>query len=313
MSEEVIDKLIYTETEFDLGNEALENKQYHSAIEHFEKGAKNGDERCAAKLGEAYYLEAKSVVAYCANRECEKRELYERAAELGYPSAQYEIGECYRLGRLCCVDDLDSAMAWYTKAAENGNAAAQNTLGWLYLWHFKEKTTAFEWLTRAAAQEHREAMYELGVMYYYGNGTKKDYDKAFELFSKLVEYDYDRAWYIRDNAKFMLGKCYFNGYGVEKDRYKADKCFFDAVHRNRDYMSNREAAFYLAVCRIESACGLIQYQAERNIKYSLEYLYFAIDGEYGRRARAAYHKLKKQYDDKDFDKEYWRKWCEKQT
>lgn len=313
MSEEIIEKSIYIETEYELGMECLEKKQYGTAIVHFEKGEADGDGRCTAPLGEAYYSYAQYLGdgdTLLHKNDAERLELYRKAAEHGYAPAQYMYSACLHSGMLGCECDPTKAFEWCKRAAENGCANAQFELADVY-YKFgiavgKSKAAIVRWLERSAAQGNVEAMYALGERYYEGDGVEQDYGKALELFKKLVDKN-------DDNGLYMLGKCYFNGYGVKKDRNKADKCFFDVVHRNRDYSSNREAAFYLAICRIESALHSIQYQAERDIKDALDYLCFALDGKYGRRAKSAYSRLKKQREYKDFDKEYWRKWCEKQT
>jgi TPR repeat protein len=69
------------------------------------------------------------------------REWFQLAAEEGYASAQYYLGQMYRNGRGVPQDDK-AAMKWYTLAAKQGYADAQ---------------------------------YNLGVMYAFGKGVPKDY------------------------------------------------------------------------------------------------------------------------------------------
>ena len=52
-------------------------------------------------------------------------------AEQGHATAQYNLGQMYRLGRGVPQDDAE-AVKWYRLAAEQGDASAQNNLGGMY-------------------------------------------------------------------------------------------------------------------------------------------------------------------------------------
>ena len=61
--------------------------------------------------------------------------------------------------------------------AEQGNASAQNTLGWMYNEGKgvpQDYVTAVKWYTLAAEQGFARAQYNLGVMYYNGKGVPQD-------------------------------------------------------------------------------------------------------------------------------------------
>ncbi len=54
------------------------------------------------------------------------------------------------------------------EAAENGNASAQNSLGFMYCmgqWVDQDYNEAAEWFLKAAEQEHVQAQFNLGVMH----------------------------------------------------------------------------------------------------------------------------------------------------
>ncbi len=60
--------------------------------------------------------------------------------------------------------DYAEAVSWFRKAAEQGNANAQNNLGWCYYNGKgvpKDRTKAIEWWKKAADFGHVEAMKEL--------------------------------------------------------------------------------------------------------------------------------------------------------
>ena len=77
-------------------------------------------------------------------------------------------------------------MKWYTKAAEQGNAVAQNNLGFMYdngkgvAQDYKE---AVKWYTKAAEQGNASAQSNLGAMYDQGKGVAQDYKSAHMWFN----------------------------------------------------------------------------------------------------------------------------------
>uniref|UniRef100_UPI000ABB6F17 tetratricopeptide repeat protein n=1 Tax=Aliarcobacter cryaerophilus TaxID=28198 RepID=UPI000ABB6F17 len=71
---------------------------------------------------------------------------------------------------------------------------------------------------KAAIQGHSESQYNLGLMYYKGQGVKQNYKKSFEWFEKAANQGYV-------NAQYNLGVMYENGDGVNKN-YKKVKEYF---------------------------------------------------------------------------------------
>lgn len=69
----------------------------------------------------------------------------------------------------------------------------------------KDYKIAFELFSKSAARGNVKALVQLGVCYYYGRGTKLDYQKAIECFKKGIKVEDEKAY-------FWLGKCYFYGY-----------------------------------------------------------------------------------------------------
>ena len=56
---------------------------------------------------------------------------YRRAAEQGHAGAQYSLGRMYDIGRGAPEDDAE-AVRWFRLAAEQGHAGAQYSLGLMY-------------------------------------------------------------------------------------------------------------------------------------------------------------------------------------
>ncbi|MDH0356637.1 tetratricopeptide repeat protein [Morganella sp. GD04133] len=76
------------------------------------------------------------------------------------------------------------------KAAEQGDAKAQNNLGLMYYngeGVQQDDFKAFEWYTKAAEQGDAKAQFNLGLMYDNGEGVQQDDVKAFEWYTKAAE------------------------------------------------------------------------------------------------------------------------------
>lgn len=116
------------------------------------------------------------------------REDYETAlsewrplAEQGNAEAQNMLGYMYRYGQ-GVTQDFELARQWYRRAADRGNAMAQNNLGALYrqgLGVPQDYQEAFRWFLRAAEQGDGGAQNHVGLMYYKGEGVEKDLVQAY--------------------------------------------------------------------------------------------------------------------------------------
>lgn len=79
-------------------------------------------------------------------------------------------------------------------------------------------TAAVDWYRKAAAQNNKDAQYELGVRYQKGDGVGKSQATAIEWYRKAAEQGHA-------NAQCELGFCYQQGVGVEKSESIADDWF----------------------------------------------------------------------------------------
>ena len=129
------------------------------------------------------------------------------------------------------------------KQAEQGDAAAQNDLGFAYYkgnYNGKEVDQDYEnallWFLKAADQSFAEAQNNLGDLFYYGIGVEKNYDKAAEWYAKSAE---------QENAEgqLKLGFCYSTGLGVEQNSEKAV-----ALYEKAAGQGYAEANAYLGYC-----------------------------------------------------------------
>ena len=81
---------------------------------------------------------------------------YTLAAEQGYADAQFSLGVMYANGRGAPQDDK-TAVKWYTLAAEQGDADAQFNVGWMYgngLGVPQDNVYAYMWGEIAASNGH---------------------------------------------------------------------------------------------------------------------------------------------------------------
>ncbi|MDO5296135.1 MAG: tetratricopeptide repeat protein, partial [bacterium] len=159
---------------------------------------------------------------YCYDDKCKKSQILpgftKELRELAFSGdclAQYEYYN-YVLS-YNVVQDHTKAIEWLRKAAEQGNARAQNTLGLTYnngQGVEQDYNKAVEWYRKAAEQGNIMAQFNLGVMYENGQGVEQDYNKAVEWYRKAA---------AQGNAMAQnnLGLTYYNGQGVEQDYNKA--------------------------------------------------------------------------------------------
>ena len=64
-------------------------------------------------------LNDQGVSAYTARSYSKAAELFQKAADMGFAPAQYNLGYCYKYGD-GVPRDLDKSAEWYRKAAEQG-------------------------------------------------------------------------------------------------------------------------------------------------------------------------------------------------
>jgi TPR repeat protein len=106
---------------------------------------------------------------------------YRKAAEQGDADAQDALGDLYNSGQ-GVRRDYAQAAPWYRKAAEQGDADAQDSLGDLY--HKgqgvpQDDAQAATWFHKAAEQGDADAQESLGDLYDTGRGVPRDYAEAY--------------------------------------------------------------------------------------------------------------------------------------
>ena len=84
-------------------------------------------------------------------------------------------------------------------------------------WYRRETGTG-RWFSKAAAKEHKYALYSLGMLYLQGKGVEQDEETAYSLLFRS---------YSKGNpyAAYELGKLYETGCGTEKNQEKSENCY----------------------------------------------------------------------------------------
>lgn len=124
--------------------------------------------------------------------------------------------------------DAATAAHWYRTAADQGDPAAQNQLGFLYLTGVgvqPNDAEAFKWFARAAGSGFQPAKLNLAVMYMHGQGVTRDTSLGLQMLQDLAAKD-------DPIAEDYLGVAYFTGMGVNIDHSAAEKWFARAARRH---------------------------------------------------------------------------------
>ena len=174
-------------------------KDYHKAVEWYQKSAIKRNAKAQCNLGYMYEN------GFGVEKDYQKAvEWYQKSANLGCANAQNNLGSMYRSG-FGVEMDYQKAVEWYQKSANQGNTAGQNNLGYMYqkgLGVEKDYILAVEWYQKSANQGGARAQFNLGCLYYSGYGVEKDYHKAVEWYQKSAEQGDEDA----KKALHQLGK-----------------------------------------------------------------------------------------------------------
>ena len=145
---------------------------------------------------------------------------YKKAAEQGHADAQLSLGDAYSNGK-GVPEDKEEAVKWYRKAADQGHKFAQFFLGSAYddgEGVPKNKKEAAKWYKKSANQGFEVAQYCLGNAYSNGEGAHKDKEEAVKWHRKAADQGLD--W-----SQSFLGWAYENGEGVPKNNKEALKWY----------------------------------------------------------------------------------------
>ncbi|GJJ69222.1 uncharacterized protein EMPS_01568 [Entomortierella parvispora] len=126
------------------------------------------------------------------------KDLFVRAAGLGYALAQFKLGICYELGLTHFPMDPSKSFAWYKRAALQGHADAELAVsGWYLTGHpqglVQSEPLAYEWASKAALRGWSKAEYTLGHYHEVGIGVPQDLAIAKQWYIKAAARGNERA------------------------------------------------------------------------------------------------------------------------
>src|SRR5215510_8730806 len=110
--------------------------------------------------------------------------MYKKAADQGFAAAQGTLGYLYVEGK-GVPKDFAQATEWFRKAADQGQADSQNSLGYAYFTcqgGNRDFRQAAEWFRKAAEQGHAFAQGNLGHLFQNGQGVPLDYCEAYKWY-----------------------------------------------------------------------------------------------------------------------------------
>jgi TPR repeat protein len=146
---------------------------------------------CNSEQGRADFVEA---MRYLSEQNMTKgMELLTKAAEEGNADAELTLGYFYAKGQNGLTQNAAKAQELFLDAAKHGNPDAQYNVGLAYVRGDgvqADYEQALEWFIAAAKQNDAGAQYNLGVMYLQGEGTEKDPVTAYAWFSLASENGY---------------------------------------------------------------------------------------------------------------------------
>ena len=155
-------------------------------------------------------IEAQAREEAAKKAELDELNILRKKAEQGDATAQNNLGYRYEHGRNVQPSDTE-AVYWYRKSAEQGNADAQSNLGNIFAngrsVPQSETETAY-WYRKLAEQGDAISQYNLGYMYLTGRGVPQNDTEAVNWFRKAAE----QGDAIAQNN---LGYMYETGRGVQ--------------------------------------------------------------------------------------------------
>jgi len=139
---------------------------------------------------------------YGADNYREAAKLYRKAANQGHARAQLSLGLAYQRG-LGVPQDYAAALKWYRKAADQGYVYAQFHLGYIYDEGNgvpQDYREAAKWYRKAAGRGYADAQWALGNMYYNGDGVPQAYMMAHIWFNLAATNGHDLGADYRDKV-----------------------------------------------------------------------------------------------------------------
>ncbi|GAA3958200.1 tetratricopeptide repeat protein [Mucilaginibacter dorajii] len=138
---------------------------------------------------------------------------------------------------LYCEQNIELAIELYQKGIDNRYGIAANNLAVFYR-DKQDYKKAFELYKLAQHLDSSDSL-PLALCYYFGIGTERNLNMAFEIFNNISKAESANYQYHIDEANYFLGRIYLEGEIVEKSIVKA-RAFLKLANADDDHRSAQE-------------------------------------------------------------------------
>ncbi len=239
-----------TRYSYQLGRAYDKSNNYQKAFEWYKKAALKDYALAQNGLGVLYlfheddkdFKESEGEwIAEIGTQESYEKSLawYLKAAKNGNTSAQNSVASAYYNAK-GVKKDYKKALKWYMKASDNNSSYAQKLIGEMYQQGKgvkKDDKEAFKWYMKASDQNNTDAKFKIIFMYLEGKGVDENQKKAFEIAKELAEDNHLKA-------QSLLGHLYKQGIGVKKDYKKAFEWTKKAADANQSIAQKNMGNMY---------------------------------------------------------------------
>jgi TPR repeat protein len=179
-----------------------------------------------------------------AKKDSAARDRLKRLADAGDPFAQFSYGTLFDpIFKLTDFPDINTALEWYLKAADQGHMNAQMDYGWRYFYGEAgikvDYDKGFPWLLKAAQQGALQAQRAAGEAYRDGHGTTADLATSLKWFRAAA--DKGDAY-----SQEEIGDAYAEGkVGYDKSMTEAITWYRKAADQKSAYAQRKLGIVYL--------------------------------------------------------------------
>ena len=175
-----------SEGQYEIGSYCYDMECFDDALYWFTLSAKQGNPKSANGIGRCYY-NGNGTMRWPRNA----YNWFHRSADGNFSEGMNHLGKCLVEGSGVIVPNKKKALKYYKKAAELSHVSAQYNLGVHYFFGNGTKVNVNEgllWILTAAHSGSASAQYTLGNIYSEGmGGIKIDMDTAISWYNKAIE------------------------------------------------------------------------------------------------------------------------------